>query len=57
MLQDLPAVPIDLFTRAAALAARRAAASGAAGAAVEAILARGVAQERAADRSRAGGRP
>jgi hypothetical protein len=39
--------PANLFTRAAALAAKRAARAGASTAVVEAILARGLAQERA----------
>jgi hypothetical protein len=46
-LQDLPAVPIDLFTRAAAIVAKRAARGGASSSDVEAVLARGLAQARA----------
>jgi hypothetical protein len=43
----MPQVPANLFTRAAALCAKRAARGGATAAQVEAILARGVAQTRA----------
>ena len=46
-LQDLPAVPINLFTRAAAIVAKRAARAGAPRDDVEGILARGLAHARA----------
>jgi hypothetical protein len=46
-LRGLPPVPVDLFTRAAAIVARRAAKGGASTDDVEAVLARGLAQERA----------
>jgi hypothetical protein len=45
-LRDLPAIPIDLFTRAAAIVAERAARGSATQDDVEAILARGLAQAR-----------
>jgi hypothetical protein len=52
-LQNLPAVPIDLFTRAAAIVAERAARGGATRDDVEAVLARGVVQAAALRAGRA----